>query len=392
MRLLIKIVRAIKRRVRIFDCRAKYLLCGRISCKKTGPVWVICERGTDARDNGYAFYRYIRDNHPEIRVYYLIDKSSADYSRVAEHAVAYGSLENYWVVAKADRIISTHCYTALPVKNEKMWQKLGLAGRFYFLQHGITMEKLPYIFGDYTEMQLFCCAARPEYEYVKKYFRHPDGVVKPTGLARYDYLDNSCVKKQILIMPTWRRYIKNKDEFSVSGYFRAWNDILNDEELTEYIEKEDISLVFYPHIEFQPYIGQFRSDCKNVAIADFGHYDVRQLLMESALLVTDYSSVAFDFAYLGKPCIYFQFDNEEYHRNHYRKGYFDFEKNGFGPVVYTGDNLVNEIIKVSEGNFVMPGEYGHRTDEFFLFRDNRNCERIYSAIIEGDSKEVKNEF
>ena len=31
---------------------------------KSDKCWVICERGTDARDNGWHFYNYIKKHHP----------------------------------------------------------------------------------------------------------------------------------------------------------------------------------------------------------------------------------------------------------------------------------------------------------------------------------------
>ena len=47
-------------------------------------IYLISERGTDARDNGYHMFRYIRQNHPEDEAYYVITKDSADYPKVAE--------------------------------------------------------------------------------------------------------------------------------------------------------------------------------------------------------------------------------------------------------------------------------------------------------------------
>lgn len=41
-------------------------------------IWLISERGTDARDNGYHFFRYLREKHPEIECYYVITKDSPD--------------------------------------------------------------------------------------------------------------------------------------------------------------------------------------------------------------------------------------------------------------------------------------------------------------------------
>ena len=45
-------------------------------------LWLICEMSEMARDNGYAFYKYMKKNHPEIYTYYAIDKKYRKYHRV----------------------------------------------------------------------------------------------------------------------------------------------------------------------------------------------------------------------------------------------------------------------------------------------------------------------
>ena len=166
--------------------------------------WVVCERGKDARDNGWHFYKYLKAHHPEIKVYYIIDKKSADYEKVKEDAVQYGSLKNYWVVAKAKRLVSSHVAMCVPHLFGKPWKYSGLGKKFYFLQHGVIPNELTSLFGENAPMRLFICGAKPEYEYVRDTYGHEEGVVQYTGLARYDNLHDIKMKKQILIMI--RRY------------------------------------------------------------------------------------------------------------------------------------------------------------------------------------------
>ena len=372
--------RGIMNRARVVGNVLKYTICRMLPCLDNQESWVICERGTDARDNGYAFYQYMIKMHPEIRIHYLITRNSEDFSKVANHAVIYGSMRNYWVVAKASRIVSTHCYTALPVKHEKTWRMLGLAKRFCFLQHGIIMGKIPYVFGDRTGMRLFCCAALPEYTYIKEHYRHPEEVVQCTGFSRYDKLIPFTTKQQILVMPTWRRYLKNEKTFLESDYFHAWNALLQDKRLQEYLIRTQTRLVFYPHYELQPYLQHFFANNSQIELADIAHYDVQQLLKESKLLVTDYSSVHFDFAYMEKPCVYYQFDVAQYHQQHYQEGYFHFEKDGFGPVVNNHEELVEQILSVAENMYRMQESCRKKVDSFFAHHDQNNCERIYQAI------------
>lgn len=72
------------------------------------------------------------------------------------------------------------------------------------------------------------------------------------------------------------------------------------------------------------------------------HEDIRDLYLISDILVTDYSSVFFDFANLKRPMIFFVYDIEDY-RDKLRGFYFDFEKEAPGPLVKTTDDLIHEI-------------------------------------------------
>jgi CDP-glycerol glycerophosphotransferase (TagB/SpsB family) len=119
---------------------------------------------------------------------------------------------------------------------------------------------------------------------------------------------------------------------------------------------------------------------KNYKIPDY-----QTLFKESSLMVTDYSSVAMDFAYLYKPIIYTQFDKNEFFKQHaYVKGYFDYERDGFGPVVYDYKSTIDEIIKNLESNCILETEYKTRIDHFYQYHDKNNCKRVYEEILKLD--------
>ena len=229
-------------------------------------------------------------------------------------------------------------------------------------------------------MKMFVCGAKPEYEYVKNNFGHKTGVVQYTGLARYDSLHNIKVKKQILLMPTWRRNIKSRDDFMNSDYFCYWQKLIENSKINAFLDENDYELVFYPHYEFQKYLKCFSSDNPRIKIASFKDYDVQTLLKESSLLITDFSSVYFDFAYMKKPIIYYQFDSDKFFDASYKKGYFDYEKDGFGRVCLTVEDVTGEIEKVSRNNFSLEKEYNIRIEKFFSLYDTNNCQRIYERI------------
>ena len=351
-----------------------------VSSSRKKCHWVLHERGTDARDNAYFFYRYLKEKHPEQKVYYIIDRNSPDYSKVKDDAVHFGSLKNYWVLATAERIIATHVFVGLPGMNPKLFSWLGLNRKFFFLQHGVIQCDIPPLYYDRTRIRLFICGAAPEYRYIEDKYGYPDGTLRYTGLARYDTLHDARTKNQILIMPTWRMYISDENSFLQSEYYRQWDQILMDPCFADYLEKNDLSAIFYPHYEVQKYLHLFQTGTDRIILADFADYDVQTLLKESKLLVTDYSSVFFDFAYMRKPVVYFQFDQDEFFGKHYNRGYFSYQKMGFGPVTECVESTVDAIIQSAEGGFCPTDEYARRMQIFFPLYDQKNCERIYEAI------------
>jgi len=145
-------------------------------------------------------------------------------------------------------------------------------------------------------------------------------------------------------------------------------------------------MIFYPHASMQKYVHHFKTLNKNIVIANDKHYDVQRLLMESTLLITDYSSVYFDFAFMKKPMLYYQFDYKKYRQAQYQEGYFSYKKDGFGVVVKEEDVLINNISETIKTGMRMPDMYIERVDKFFCYKDNKNCERTYYAI-----REMKNE-
>ena len=115
----------------------------------------------------------------------------------------------------------------------------------------------------------------------------------------------------------------------------------------------------------------------NILKADAVYRDV---FAESSLILTDYSSVAFDMGYLRKPVIYAHFDT-----NHYAEGYFDYEKDGFGEVEYNLEDTIERLIEYMENDCQLKEEYRHRIDTFFAFDDKNNSQRIYNKIMELDA-------
>ncbi len=111
----------------------------------------------------------------------------------------------------------------------------------------------------------------------------------------------------------------------------------------------------------------------------------QKYFQESDLMITDYTSAAFEMGYLKKPVIYYQFDEEEFFNSHtYTKGYFDYKRDGFGPVVTTQEELLIELKNLGKNNCQVGEPHRSSIENTFAFRDGKCCERIYQAILELD--------
>lgn len=100
------------------------------------------------------------------------------------------------------------------------------------------------------------------------------------------------------------------------------------------------------------------------------------------VMVADFSSVAMDFAYMKKPLVYYQFDNEKFRQSHHQIGYFDFRKDGFGPVCVTEQEVTDWLIRLHKQGFANEEIYLERHGKYFDLWDTKNCERNYKAIKE----------
>ena len=366
---------------------------------KRKPIWLLSDRINKADDNGEALFKYLSEKKVPENLYFVIRKDSADYNTVKK----YGKVLNHFskihkfmhLLADATVSAAGDAYVTRPYGPSSVYyQDILTQQKHVFLQHGIIKDDLSDWLNKYSKnLDMFVTSAIPEYQSILSCaYYYDEKVVKLTGLPRYDRLyDNK--KRIITIMPTWRGYltqqnnnetidgIKRYDEtFKETTYFKFYDELLNSKKLIDAAIKCGYSLQFMPHPNLINFVNWFRKN-ENVTFCSI-QTKYRQIFAESALVVTDYSSVAFDFAYLRKPVVYCQFDREEFFENHtYTEGYFDYERDGFGEVTYNQEDLINCLIEYMKNDCKLKGKFKHRMENFFAFNDRNNCERVYEEII-----------
>ncbi|ENZ5882036.1 CDP-glycerol glycerophosphotransferase family protein, partial [Campylobacter coli] len=340
-------------------------------------IWLLMDRDYEADDNAEHLYRHIMQNHPEQEIVFALRKESSDWERLEKEGfnlVEFESFEFERIIKKASKVISSHA-------DEYLIRHVTLTQQFVFVQHGVIMNDLSRWLNS-KKINLFITSTRAEYDSIaNNYNRYKFGKkeVLLTGLARHDVLlkNNKSDTKQILMMPTWRAGIVGnvtnsskrelKENFKQSEYFQKWNSLLNNDSLKKLCELYSYTIVFNPHPNIMPYLKEFNLP-SYIKIANPDE-SLQVLFCNSSLMITDYSSVAFEMAYLEKPVIYYQFDKEDFFNSHtLQKGYFDYTKDGFGPVVKNQENLLKELENLLRNDCKPFGVYKDNIDSTFTFR------------------------
>ncbi|WP_201535637.1 CDP-glycerol glycerophosphotransferase family protein [Psychrobacter immobilis] len=362
-------------------------------------IWVMMDRDTQADDNAEHFYRYIQNNYPDRKIYFALRKNSHDWERLNKEGfnlLDFGSSEFETVLLKASKLISSHLDQYI---NDYFGDGFEHSKKFVFLQHGITMNDLSSWVNSKKNLQCFITSTVDEYKAISSdYSRYKlsKKEVNLTGFPRHDSLlkGNVVDSNILLIMPTWRKTIIGEPidgnsrainhDFSITNYATHIQSLLNSIDLKSIIENYNYRVVFAPHLNIEPYLNTFNiPDYIEVWHSSNDENSIQELFQKSKIMITDYSSVHFEMAYLDKAVLYYQFDKEDFFKGGhvFSPGYFSYEENGFGPVVESEELLLKEVAKIIENNGEPLYPYSKRIEDTFLFRDANNCKRVYESVI-----------
>ena len=181
-------------------------------------------------------------------------------------------------------------------------------------------------------------------------------------------------KKVILYAPTWRDdeyYGHAKYKFSLMLELDRMRDELEDEYVvilrTHYFIADALDLSEYGGFAF------------NMSKYD----DIARLYLVSDILITDYSSVFFDFANLRRPMLFFTYDLEKY-RGVLRGFYMDVEEELPGPMLFDTEQVIDAIHHIGD----IQKEYAHKYNKFYdkycAWEDGHASEKVVNAVFRGE--------
>ena len=292
----------------IIKLRKRYL-----NITKDYEIWLINDRRDRAGDNGEYFFRYIKSKQLKaIKAYFVIEGNSSDYKRLKKFGDVLDVDSDIYIITflQGDKIITSMSNTWVinPLKENQIYIRDLLQFSIIFLDHGIIKDDLSKHLNRFMKnFDLFVTSSRKEYKSIfnYKYGYQPNNIIL-TGLPRYDNLENMKYnvnkKKKIIILPTWRtNFIGTRepityksihsDTFIYTEYFKFYNNLINDRKLHMIMEKHNYTGIFCLHPSLS---SQYIDFTKNQFFSTIEKCDYQNLLLESSLLITDYSSIFFD--------------------------------------------------------------------------------------------------
>lgn len=353
--------------------------------ERINPKQIVFESmwGTKYSCNPQALYEYIDKNYPEYECIWFLEDARTPIKGKGKR-VRRGSQEYYHYLATAKYFVNNVNFATDYVKRKGQIEIQTM--------HGTPLKTLGLdVVSDFptesARQQYIEKNSRWDYLIVQGEFMAQKGKrifefekeVLCTGYPRTDRLfgfDQTKAdkvkdtlglpknKKIILYAPTWR----------VRGRFDM---NLNLEKMKEVFSDEYILLIRLHHFSASGYTipedGEF--------IFDFNSYRyVEELYMIADILITDYSSVMFDFALLKKPMLFFTYDLEEY-GNELRGLYIDFAKEAPGPLLFHSDEVIQAILHLDQEMEKCQDRVENFHQKFLTYERPNSAELVVKRVL-----------
>ncbi len=357
--------------------------------QKDENIWIFGSWfGEKYADNSKYLFEYVNKHHPEIRAVWLTNNTETHELLKSKKYEVYKtySLNGYLCSAKAKfSFVCTDFSDVnkfIPAKIIiNLWHGNPLKKVVY--DDTITLHLEKYKFKRFIVKKIFPFINRPEhFNYIiasslteslnlSSAFKIDITKVLVTGLPRNDVFkhNNSKKIKKIIYMPTHR----NEGEMDITSLF------INDIELiNNYLKKFDIELYIKLHFYHMQNMNLIEYSNVKLLQDDDINQDIYSVMNNFDLLITDYSSIYFDYLLTDRPIIFSAFDYEEYIQND-RELYYDYNEVTPGPKCKNWNEILEWIVKFKENPRLYGDERERVKNRFHRYQDSKSCERVYNT-------------
>lgn len=340
--------------------------------------------GKNFECNPRALYEYIDENRAEYKTVWFLRNHHIDVPGNAE-TVRINSLKYYYYLAvakyfvnnvnfpdfyeKRKKVVEIQTMHGTPLKTlglDAPGEVVGEVQKDKFLRRCHRWDYLS-VPSDYVS-EIAKSAYDFNREFLKVGYPRNDKLLKDNNEESINQIKEQMGipldKKVIVYVPTWR----------TKGKFRMPIDL---DQLRKNISDEYIFIVKLHHFSQK---GFSLNEYEGFAY-DYSHYgDIRDMYLIADILITDYSSVMFDYSLLNKPMLFYTYDYDNY-KNKLRGMYIDFEEEAPGPLIEDTETLIKEIQGINEFSDKYRDRIKSFKDKYNQFDDGRASEKIVSKLL-----------
>lgn len=348
--------------------------------------------GEKYEDNAAIFHCYLVNEYSDLlEIYWMYDaKTSYVQEAGIPNGVILGSFRNYLLFFQASYTVHGHslAYDIAPSIDKYIF--LNRKTIMIHISHGIECFKKILIQKEDVPLlnrcNYFNCASLYEKNIKLTEWGIPEHKLIVTGMARFDSLETDCAAdmvKKVLIMFTWREWLFNlSDEaFLGSDYFHNTIELMKDQRMLKLASTYElqVKVILHPFMKkFEHHFNNLSYKGGKVEFFSTDEVSIGQKVTEADMLLTDYSSISWDFLYMNKPILFFTFDQEEFLEK--RGSYLNLDTDLYGYKANTIDEVMDWMKEIIvNGKTTNP--YFKTASKYIDFFNQKNCERLAQRII-----------
>ncbi len=332
--------------------------------KEQNKYSVYVETRDNANDNSFQLFKYELKFNDDC--YFITNDNVINHEkdeRIKEHMLVLNSDRAKDIILRSKYIVCSWYQVQLYGSPNMRWLYPFIDLKYIFVPHGISYDKTSFYLNTNVWGYFHKCIVSSCLE--KRYMKSENGYlnVEVLGYPRMDKWNNSN-DGSVLVFPTWRKKISKEYIDSLMDAF----DILANKQVV-YIAHPSIDYVDYEKI-----CSRIQSKYNNVKTCHSSDSELFNRYFQNAkFLITDYSSVAYDFAYKGGISIYYEPFMKLVPNYEILPDFYDHHCG----VIVNSVQMIKDII--TDDSYEVDKQ---RQESFFLYRDNENCKRVWDYINE----------
>lgn len=383
----------VRQRLYGFMARLETAILRSVGVSRKSVALMFEKEAERAEDNAYALFEHLESSEtpPAFQYFFIASRDRSLDQRLANNkrVLSKYSFKLWRLLASPTTFTlssETRFHLATIYAEPSLFNKLLYLRKNYFLQHGVTGLKRHQLFNPKSHIAPDYVVATADWEKEIIASRGlPPNNIDVTGFPRWDKLHRTAPKpnrrQRILYMPTWRTWLEgaNSAEVADSDFFHSIAGFVQDSSLQALLNRSEATLHVVGHpkmsLALKPLIKEFSGG----AILYRTDEDFVELINNSDVLITDYSSILWDFLYVEKPVLLFQFDKRRYDEETGHYSHPELQK--IRNQLITVENVPDLI---SELEFLLAEKHTGsglpKPEEVFTYVDANNANRVIHAV------------